>query len=405
MSRATDSLISKSIYICTFLILFILLMLSETDEILTIGIYSQNKNIYLFLISTFMFAISLFLNRKIQKIIIVLTGLLLISFAISILNTFVLNPTSYSLGLILSPIFFIFIIFVYSSTPYINFMKLMINISRISILIIFLQSLQTFFILINKYHFFSQMYKISFILPIGASNSIAIVLGLFLLFLTTSNDKKLLDYFLITLGLSSLLLINNRSVLILLFIIFLIYFLKKKRNLKNIFVAFIIFFLIFVSFSFLNLQTFISNYFLARINESVQGLDLDFFSSGRISLYNQSIERIRYRPLLGYGSGAINSTLLRPHNWILEILEKSGFIGLILYTYVLVLVFYSATKRKRLDAIYSRYILLLSFVLLISLIEPGLLTYKIDFFFGMIIGVSLNINSLHLKNNYREKRY
>lgn len=176
--------------------------------------------------------------------------------------------------------------------------------------------------------------------------------------------------FLFTISLISTILSGSSTLLVGLFLIFIFMFFKKIfiyrkiLNTKTYLVSYIAMFFGIIIFRIQNLFSFIIVNVLKR--------DLTF--TGRIYIWDYVIEFIKSKPLLGYG---VESTIKRytktkywrsfhAHNMFLEVLYKTGFIGLIIFIKIISLS--SKELYKTRNNLISKYISWLLFTFMILLL-------------------------------------
>ena len=118
------------------------------------------------------------------------------------------------------------------------------------------------------------------------------------------------------------------------------------------------------------------------------GRDYIGATTNRTIIYSSYIERISKNPILGYGTVPVVADYnqyesMRPHNLILEALYQGGIINLVLYLGAIVVSFINIGKKRKENL---AIIVSCLFLVLHSLVEPGLFTTNKDFIFWLILG-------------------
>ena len=159
------------------------------------------------------------------------------------------------------------------------------------------------------------------------------------------------NYILLVLSLLSIVLVKSSTSLvgITVLIVFLVLnkILKNEKifNIKNYFLVYIVSFFSIVIFRIQNLFKFII----------VGILDRDLTFTGRTYIWDYVIEFIKQKPIIGYGIEESNVRLNKTtfivsthaHDQILEIIYKSGLIGIIVYAYILIKSVYEVYKYRK----------------------------------------------------------
>lgn len=168
----------------------------------------------------------------------------------------------------------------------------------------------------------------------------------------------------------STILSGSSTLLVGLFLIFVFMFFrkiftsKKVLNVKTYVITYIISFLGIIILRVQNIFSFIIVNILKR--------DLTF--TGRVYIWDYVLEFIKLKPLLGYG---VESTIVRyaktnywksfhAHNMILEVLYKTGFIGLIIFLKIIHIS--SSELYKTRNDIVSKYVAWVIFTFMILLL-------------------------------------
>ena len=159
------------------------------------------------------------------------------------------------------------------------------------------------------------------------------------------------NYILLVLSLLSIVLVKSSTSLvgITVLIVFLVLnkILKNEKifNIKNYFLVYIVSFFSIVIFRIQNLFKFII----------VGILDRDLTFTGRTYIWDYVIEFIKQKPIIGYGIEESNVRLNKTtfmvsthaHDQILEIIYKSGIVGIIVYAYILIKSVYEVYKYRK----------------------------------------------------------
>lgn len=159
------------------------------------------------------------------------------------------------------------------------------------------------------------------------------------------------NYILLVLSLLSIVLVKSSTSLvgITVLIVFLVLnkILKNEKifNIKNYFFVYIVSFFSIVIFRIQNLFKFII----------VDILDRDLTFTGRTYIWDYVIEFIKQKPIIGYGIEESNVRLNKTtfmvsthaHDQILEIIYKSGIVGIIVYAYILIKSVYEVYKYRK----------------------------------------------------------
>ena len=150
------------------------------------------------------------------------------------------------------------------------------------------------------------------------------------------NKEKLsiFDYIIILISLVSTLIVNNSTgivgIILLLGIILFpnIYNNTKIFNSKNYFVSYISLYIGIVVMRLQNIFKFLI----------VDMLHKDLTFTGRIYIWDKVIEAIKAKPILGYGNSMYQYSIntFTTHNTLLDVVYKTGIIGLIIYILLLI---------------------------------------------------------------------
>jgi O-antigen ligase len=123
-------------------------------------------------------------------------------------------------------------------------------------------------------------------------------------------------------------------------------------------------------------------------------MTIDEISSGRIDLYQFSINKFLRHPIFGNGLGFPVSTTnviesFRPHNIFLEALVQGGiinFIIILLAIYFPLKTCYALAKR---DTVSSAILVSCLAVLIHGMLEPNLFSFSMDIYFWTFMGFAV----------------
>jgi len=124
---------------------------------------------------------------------------------------------------------------------------------------------------------------------------------------------------------------------------------------------------------------------------ALQAGDLDAVTTQRTLVYAHYVTKIVGNPLVGYGTqpvsggGSSQYELMRPHNLVLEAVYQGGVVNLILYLGAVV----AALRSLRKTPVNRAVKVAVLFLLLDSMIEPGLFALNKDFVFWTILGIGI----------------
>ena len=218
---------------------------------------------------------------------------------------------------------------------------------------------------------------------LGFKNShVLYILPAVLISIINSNIEKeklsLRTLILIIISFLSVLVVKSSTSIVAMIMLILFLMFKKiikshNFNLKNYLIYYLIAFFSIIIFRIQNIFKFIIVDFL--------GKDLTF--TGRIYIWDYVINRIKMKPIIGYGVEYKNYLFsiekypyYYSHNAILEILKQTGLIGLTLMAIILI------TIIKKLNQYKSEIITkTISFVIFIYLIMMLMETYDFEYYF------------------------
>jgi len=179
------------------------------------------------------------------------------------------------------------------------------------------------------------------------------------------------------------------------FILHFFYYRKATSNLKRI--VFILFGAVIV-FSLIN---FILDLDISFLSRSLSPEDGDYLNAtGRGSIYLTAINIIKDYPIFGVGLGGFPEfgKDLYPHNFILEILTETGFLGLIVLSTIIIIYFKTFKISLKHETANGTFFFLILACLVIRAFFSSDLTESI----GVISGVFAltKFNSFKIRNIY-----
>lgn len=277
-------------------------------------------------------------------------------------------------------------------------------------------------VIITEYNIFSSLSFANFNnvtakavmnIPIGSSNMIAAYLLPLTIFIITysKGGRKFLPFLIIMLSLYALILCRSKNaisvfVILLLFICIkkvVGYFIKDRSvngQTKILFLTLMApFFAVLVLIVFKVISFVISDlqftYYSPIANPFLNYLDT--ITSGRISVFQDEIQRFTKHIFLGNGFGAILGEA-KSHNWIIELLVQRGFIGLFIYLYCIISIFKNGMKYYRNDAFIRASINLLLIIFIQGLAEVSVFSVGFDFLIWSTAGFLMARVSMLKKN-------
>lgn len=376
------------------IIISLFLFIGDDDRIFVTNISNSYKNLIIFITTGMFFCISLlFRYRKDLPIIALYSFLLLILYSVILLLSTSINNNWFGwLGNITSILLCALGIIIFSRINESGIRLILNKINLIISLIVFFQVVATSFFLLGKYSFTSQLYKMEFAIPIGASNAIAVFIVPIFVSVMLKSHKSRFDYICLCIIITILILTANRSGFFTILIISILYWKTivsnisfKKSRLFTLMLICTSLFLVFIKY-----KEWIASFLYSRAGYDIS---INSFSSGRITILINKLNEIALKPFLGYGAGyeSMYSSLTRAHNWIIEIIERSGVIGLLVYCIAIFLPMLVISQNKNKGETSTRLYSILVSILIISLFEPGLLSPRTDFIFGATMGMLISV--------------
>lgn len=381
-----------------FIFPFLLSMILFTQEERNVSLLSFNINFqYIVVFYTVLMIIFLLISSAKTIIIDTVTMLLIMRMGLGIisLKDYESNLLDFFYYGYFSLIFLtILYILVYKSFNVKN-TKFITNTLVIISLIIIAQVLLAFFNGLSEG--VSFMYIKSWInIPIGRSNFIAIFINPLIIYLLITMEKSKFKTVLLILLLVSSILTFSDGGLICLFLVFLLYKLNKikmvlYRTIVIIFVSLILFLILIITPSLItNSVQDVSIFYSYRntLEQIMQG-DFDGASSGRIEIYYYYLNEIGNNLMFGHGFyKPFTKTIANPHNFLLSELYSSGVISLALYLTVIFTILRKLRKVKENDHIINAVYYSSIYILIHSLIEPGIFGHMVGAIFWIFLAVA-----------------
>lgn len=267
---------------------------------------------------------------------------------------------------------------------------------------ILLLSIQTISIFSLSYFESSVVLKQFIEVPIGSSNFIAANLLIGIVFLQFNFKKSKFDVSIIFLGLVSLLLTYSFGAIISLFIILFIGFNvneKEKTLIKQLFnVSMFIGLMFFLYNFFINYSpsqdNFLNNIFRnisMKLNQLQDG-NIERLFSGRITLFNNSIDNLKKNPILGsyYGIDYNEQSNVMTHNLFLEALSSFGLLGFFtLFSSLSIVMFRMFNNIKKNNLLITPLFLALLSGIIHGFIEPNFFSLSFEFIWWTIAGFGM----------------
>ena len=383
-------------YIVIFLFTFTMLfakddqgrVLSQITLNLNLELYAQ----ILFVLMLFIVIIKLFFNSNFDLISVLLIFRIVFAFC-SILNYDGSLQDFFAAGffqLIFLSIEYIFIINLTLNIKYIeNFLKFIFEFISIVLVI------QVFYVFIDAIIKGISITSIkSYIaIPIGKSNFVAMLIAFLLVFIYLYLERTIYKKILVILLLCTLVITLSDGAIFSMFFLFLVYFLNKAKN-KKIKTFLFILIIIFILLAFL-IPTQTSKNSVVNILSLKERVNLILngqfkeASSGRVQLYSEYINSIKKHFIFGNGyyKPFVKIDGLA-HNFLIQEAYNAGIISITIFMTILILVLRNLKKYINNDCFIKATYYSMLYIIIHSLIEPGILGYKIGFYFWLTIGFS-----------------
>lgn len=233
----------------------------------------------------------------------------------------------------------------------------------------------------NGMYINATKYKQNWILGYKNSHILYLLPCVVVNFVLAFKNKQNLDlksYVIFAICFISILLVNSSTGIVGMMIILLYIIFRKfadRIKLINSYSSLFIYLVSFVSIMILKIQ----NLFKFLI---VDVLKKDLTFTGRTYIWDSVLKSIKTKPLLGYGNVTYqyNKYIFTTHNTILDILYKSGVLGLV--TYIIILFETSKTLYINRDDKTSKF---LSVVLLAYFVIMLTEAYNISYYFFILV--------------------
>ena len=390
----------KSFYVFIFKSILYLCILAPFFRVDSISyLFPQFLNIFKYgrIISFLIIVIMFVIDKKISKIII-----FILLYLLGLLTSSILNP---SLSLFESLIFISNIITLCMICDYgiRHDLKILLNSLIVILLTLSLVNLYSLFRYPYGMYVNAEGYVKNWVL--GYKNSLILYLLPLITFtslksLIFKNKVDLLAIISFGVSLLSILIVNSSTGIIGLGIITL-YFIFRKfiANYSDIFnsnnyaIAYLV---AFFSIIVLRIQKFFSFLIVDLLHK-----DLTF--TGRVYIWDSVFEYIKQRPLLGYGNLVFqySSNIISTHNAILDVLYRSGFVGLGFYMLIVFSTLYKLYQnRKNHIALFLAIILFAYFIMMFTE------AFNISYYFYILvfcynIKYLIDENNLHIRKDVK----
>jgi O-antigen ligase len=354
--------------------LFLLFPFFKPSFFTTIPIINKIYN--LFQILNFLIIILFTLKeRKISKINLLISGFIILLIISTIFNNGNLEE-AIILGLkVISLCFLVDYGIKKNTKEFLKAFELLLS------LLIYINFISLFLYPSGMYVNLANGYKSNWFLGFKNSHVLYILPAVLISIINSNIEKEKLSLrtlILIIISFLSVLVVKSSTSIVAMIMLILFLMFKKiikshNFNLKNYLIYYLIAFFSIIIFRIQNIFKFIIVDFL--------GKDLTF--TGRIYIWDYVINRIKMKPIIGYGVEYKNYLFsiekypyYYSHNAILEILKQTGLIGLTLMAIILI------TIIKKLNQYKSEIITkTISFVIFIYLIMMLMETYDFEYYF------------------------
>jgi len=247
-------------------------------------------------------------------------------------------------------------------------------------------------------------------IPMGRSNFVAMMVAFLLIFGSINYDRSFKNFILLFLLFISLLISSSDGAILSIVFIVVIYINNNSpmrlmfRVLSFTLLAYLLVVILIPLEIVPNIQL-TPNTFLERVRRIFSG-NISDASSGRIALFIEFVDGISKHPIFGNGFYKpfinIQGT---SHNFILQEAYNSGIVTATIYLLTLSISMIKMKKYSISDNFIKSSYYATLYIVIHSLIEPGLLGYRIGFYFWVLIGVCMlkirrikrieNVNSYH----------
>lgn len=390
-----------------FIIMFIVVLISPSGEGYILPYIFMSANIKytlcLFLIVLEVIYIKRFSVDNSTKAIIILFIIRCVVSIIHLFGTSEIDSEIKSLFSFLCGICY-FLIFSQSST--ISYKKNIVNHLVCYYAIICIQTVITY-IIASRMHSGYFGLKSLLKIPIGASNYIECWILMLTVFLYYYKKDSNLRYVIFFIGFISSLLTRSKSAVLLWSVwLLMIVFLQsiKKRGLASFLALLTTMVALFCVFNYLQKLDFfeasnnIIDYLFSKDSDNIAKA-----FNGRFDTYRYAFDAFNENLFtFFFGKGAsYSSGYTLAHNWILDILAKSGIIGLISVIALYIVIFTKLHRNFKTNDFAKPAMIMMGFVILNSMWEPCLDGFLFSIPYYTIIGFGIQQNNQNI--DYRRK--
>lgn len=274
-----------------------------------------------------------------------------------------------------------------------NTKEFLISFEYLLTFLVFINFLTLFIYPNGMYINLSNGYKSNWFLGFKNSHILyilpSILLSLINSYIYSEKINKRTIFLIIISTISVLKVKSSTSIVAIMMIILFLFFknsIKKYNlNLKKYVICYLVAFFSIIIFRIQNLFKF----FIINI----LGKDLTF--TGRVYIWDYVIQKIKMKPILGYGVEYRNYLLsidkypfYYSHNAILEIIKQTGLIGILIIYFIIRTIIKKLNKYKK-----ETITITISFVLFIYLIMMLMETYEYEYFF-FLFPLCYNIDNI-----------
>ena len=231
-------------------------------------------------------------------------------------------------------------------------------------------------------------------IPMGRSNFIAMMVAFLLVFFFVYMKKSVKKTVLLSLLFGALVITSSDGALLSISFVMLIYYIDKIKNryLKYIVVISILI-LVVLAFTIpveIGGNTSSANITIQDRIGNILEWNFKQASSGRIGIYAEYLKQVMNNPIFGNGFYKPFVKIQgNAHNFLLQEAYNAGVISLLILIFVLVSLMNKFKGYMNKDIFVKATYYSTFYVIIQSLIEPGLLGYKIGFYFWLIVGASV----------------
>lgn len=292
-------------------------------------------------------------------------------------------------------------VFAYQASTCIDFSPSLGNVIRKGIgiiAIIILAQILWCYVEIGTFSNFSvNKYLVS--IPYGDSNSIAMGYVAMCLYLFLDSKRPVIRAWWCVAALIGLILLSSSGCMLSIAIMALALLLKKiyevassKTDARIVAIACAVVVVIAVGLTAGAFAPLIDSFSgtVEKVLELFSG-DISSATTGRTTIYAHYFSLFLQSPILGYGTVPVEGIYgvletYRPHNLILEALYHGGLVNLVLYVGACIY----ACKGTRNDSFGKTVQVVVAFLLINSMFEPGVFGFNKDFFMWLLLGLAQN---------------